>query len=290
MAHRSSVDLHDLPFNTSIMQVNIQGLRSHLAELCAVMRLCVAPPDIICVNETFLDDGVEIIEPEGYEIIGRRDRSFSGDERRCGGIIVHARASIASNVTLFETSAVSERMWFQMHSNNGPYLLCCWYRPPVQGEVASITSFMKELSLMRQQVIGTLLVGDLNLHCRRWLIHSAGNTCEGEMMRDECLKNGFRQLVREPTRGDHLLDLSITDIESAHASVSGKIADHAVVTTELNLTLPQTISHKRKVWSYTMADWNSFKGNVCAFDWSFMGHCDATRSAELLTESVLTVA
>ena len=116
----------DLPLSTNIMHVNIQGLRSHLAELCAVVRLSSAPPDIICINETFLDDGVKNIEVEGYEIIGRRDRSFNGDERKCGGIIVFARSNIASNVTLIETSAVSERMWFQMHSNNGPYLLCCW--------------------------------------------------------------------------------------------------------------------------------------------------------------------
>ena len=75
----------ELPLDTTIMHVNIQGLRSHLAELCAVVRLCSTPPDIICINETFLDDAVESIEIEGFTVVGRRDRSHGGDDRKCGG-------------------------------------------------------------------------------------------------------------------------------------------------------------------------------------------------------------
>ena len=71
--------------------------------------------------------------------------------------------------------------------------------------------------------------------------------------------NGLRQLVQKPTRFDNLLDLSVTDIESAHATVSAKIGDHAVVTTSLNLALPKISSHSRKVWSYAKADWIGLK-------------------------------
>ena len=38
---------------TLIMHVNIRGLKSHMAELCAVVRLRDPKPDIICINETF---------------------------------------------------------------------------------------------------------------------------------------------------------------------------------------------------------------------------------------------
>jgi hypothetical protein len=181
-------------------------------------------------------------------------------------------------------------MWFLMHSNNGPYLLCAWYRPPVQGEVESITSFEEELIRLRRHALGVLVKGDLNLHCQRWLFHSDGNTKEGDLMRDACSRNGLRQIVRKPTRFDNLLDLSITDIEAAHASVSAKIADHAVVTTSLNLALPKTSSHSRKVWSYAKADWIGFKGDVRGVDWTFLRHCDATRSAEMMMELILTAA
>ena len=95
------------------MHVNIHGLRSHLAELSAVIRLASAPPDIVCINETFLDDGVKEVELEGYNVVGRRDRSCSGDNRNCGGVVVFAKTELADHVTLSLKSEDSERMWFQ---------------------------------------------------------------------------------------------------------------------------------------------------------------------------------
>ena len=141
--------------------------------------------------------------------------------------------------------------------------------------------------MVENACIGTLLMGDLSLHYRRWLIHSDGNVREGEMMRDICLKNGLRQLVREPTRGEYLSDLAITDIESASVYVASKIADHAIVIARLNLTLPQTAAHKRKVWSYMKADWGGLKEELQETDWSFIASCDASRAAVLMTELIL---
>ena len=273
--------------DTCIMHVNIQGLRSHLAELCAVIRLSAAPPDIVCVNETFLDEGIEEIALEGFDVVGRRDRSHNGDERKCGGVIVYARSAIANHVTLISISGESERLWLQMHTNNGPYLLCAWYRPPVQGEVDSITSFDAELDQLRGNVLGTLLVGDLNLHLKRWLVHSANNTKEGELMRDICLKTGLRQMVREPTRGDHLLDLVVTDIESTSVFITSQIADHCVITARLNLSIPRTASHSRTVWSFNKANWEGMNEELRAVDFS---SCIGSPAAHSATELILEVA
>jgi exonuclease III len=251
------------------MHVNIQGLRSHLAELCAIIRLSSTPIDIVCVNETFLDDGVEHIELEGFKAVGRRDRSYNGDDRRCGGIIVFARSEIADHVTLLLISEVAERMWIQLHTNNGPYVLCVWYRPPGQGEVQSIESFVAELDQLRDGALGVLVVGDLNVHSKRRLIHSNGNSTEGELMREHCLRQNLRQMMRRPTRGDYLLDLVITDIDSVSVSICPKIADHAVLLVRQNLSPPECFSHSRKVWSFSKADWEGLKHDLAAADWSF---------------------
>ena len=96
--------------DATVMHVNIHGLVSHLAELIEVIRLSDSPLDIVCVNETFLNDSMQVIELEGFDTVGRRDRSYSGDKRDCGGIIVFARRSVAGHVTLLETFAVSERV------------------------------------------------------------------------------------------------------------------------------------------------------------------------------------
>ena len=86
--------------DTNILHINIQGLRSHRAELCAALRIEKPTPDIVCINESFLDEGTEELEIEGYRLVGQRDRSYSGDKRRCGGIIMYAREAIADHVTL----------------------------------------------------------------------------------------------------------------------------------------------------------------------------------------------
>jgi hypothetical protein len=177
------------------MHVNIQGCSTkHLAELSAYIRLCSSSPDIVSVNETFLDPSIEDVELEGFAVVGRRDRIYSGDERKCGGVIVFARSGIADHVTLLEISDNSERMWFQLHSSIGPFLLSAWYRPPQNGEVDSIVAFEEEYNRLRGHALGTILVGDLNLHCPRWLKHSSHNSKEGESMRNVCLKSGLRQI------------------------------------------------------------------------------------------------
>ena len=276
--------------DTCIMHVNIRGLLSHLAELSAFVRLCAAPPDIICVNETFLDVSIEEVNLEGFVVVGRRDRSYNGDERRCGGVIVFARNTIADHVTLLVTSDSAERLWFQLHTNNGPYLLCAWYRPPAQGEVQTIQSFRAELAQVRCSSIGTILIGDLNLHSLRWLVHSASNTNEGKQMQDLCKDEGLRQLVRKPTRGEYLLDLVITDIELATVEVSTMIADHAVLMVRLNLVLPESSSHRRKVWMFSKADWDGLKGDLSHSDWSFLDAGDTSEVADRMTRLVLSFA
>jgi len=97
-------------------------------------------------------------------------------------------------------------------------------------------------------------------------------------------------MIRGPTRGDYLLDLGITDIESASGSISTKIADHSIVTVRLNLALPQMAPHKRKVWSYLKADWDGLKRDLEHANWSFLECGDASHAAELMTELILEKA
>ena len=276
--------------DTNILHINIQGLRSHRAELCAALRIEKPTPDIVCINESFLDEGTEELEIEGYRLVGQRDRSYSGDKRRCGGIIMYAREAIADHVTLMSISSTAERMWVLMHTSLGPYLLCSWYRPPVQGEVQSINDFDAEYKQLQGCALGFILLGDLNLHSKRWLRFSSGNTAEGEKMREVCLEYRFRQLVKEPTRGEHLLDVCISNIESASVKVGGKIADHASVIAKLNLAIPESRAMYRTVWSFRDANWDELKKDLMEEDWTFLEHCGPSEAAEGMTRRILAAA
>ncbi len=124
-----------------IMHCNIRGWISHNAELAAVVRRLDRKPLLACLNETFLDKAVQQISLEGYSLIGRRDRR---DGRSGGGVVIFVKSEFVDSVTLVQDSEAAERLWCVVHSDHGPISVCCWYRPPEPGEVATIQSFKQE--------------------------------------------------------------------------------------------------------------------------------------------------
>ena len=125
-----------------IWHLNIQGLRSSLAELTGRIRLSERRPDMICINESFLDSSIGAVELEGYKEVARRDR-VDGSSR--GGIIVHGSGSVASQITFVLKSEDAERVWCIIHTDCGPYLLGAWYSPP-GAETGSILECVAEHS------------------------------------------------------------------------------------------------------------------------------------------------
>ena len=184
-----------------LWHVNIQGMISSAAELVARLRMSKIKPTIICINETFLDASIGDCPLEGYRLIGRRDRRWNLiDERKCGGVAVYGLTEQADSMTLLKYSPDSERIWILVHTDLGPYLLGAWYRPPVPGEVDSIKSLRKEWCELNEDAIGTVVIGDINIHHRKWLIKSARNSSEGEELLRFCTDFGMQQLVRDATR------------------------------------------------------------------------------------------
>ena len=59
--------------------------------------------------------------------------------------------------------------------------------------------------------------------------------------------------------------------------VSTKVADHYIITVRLNLSIPRTASHTRKVWSFAKADGEGLNGELHTADWS--GIHDSTAAA-----------
>ena len=101
------------------------------------MRGIEEKPFLVSLNETFLSKAIEHVELEGYHLLARRDRE--GQWR--GGVLVLALDEYASRITLVEISNAAERIWALMPFDQGPYLACCWYRPPNPGYVETIKSF-----------------------------------------------------------------------------------------------------------------------------------------------------
>ena len=252
-----------------------------MAELIGRIRLATETPHILCVNETFLDHTIGTVEIEGYDIIARWDRSY---ER--GGVCIFASCNIAQKVTHLSNSKDAERAWCMLHTDHGPFLLGAWYRPP-NSEVASIQSCEQEHDVLAEQALGTLLVGDLNVHHIPWLGHSRETSVCGKQLRLAAAHMGLKQVVREPTRGKYLLDLALTDVLGTVARILPKIADHSIVAVTMPLPIAEILEIERTVWKFATADWDRLEALLQEEDWSRISRMTPDNGASTLSETLL---
>ncbi len=184
-----------------------------------------------------------------------------------------------------------ERFWLLIHADIGPVLLCVWYRPPCAGEIGSIHGFIEEWHELSKSCVGTIIVGDLNVHHKYWLKHSASNSVEGSVLYHFCCDNGFRQLVKKATHEDgHTLDLVMTDLVEVHkVDVLPRIADHNVIRSFANLAVPQSGVRTRRVFDFQSANWVEINRALASLDWSWISSFECDEAAVHFTECVLDV-
>ena len=239
--------LHD---SFVVLHHNIRGFLSHHAEFEMVLA-SHGYPAFVCLVETFLDSSMLHPTLSGYELVSRRDR---GSDRFGGGVAVFAKSSLAARIVHLDDSAVCERSWHIIHSDHGGILLGVWYRPPAYGEVASICSLERELAANKRGCIGTLLVGDMNVHHSGWLSHSKGVTPEGRSLYKVCVENGLVERSARPTRGKYLLDLSLTDIPgTVVTSIHSGVSDHHIVLCDVMLKVSPSIQVRREGFIFSRA-------------------------------------
>ncbi len=190
-----------------IWSVNVRRFLKRRAELEA--RLMNSDVHILMLQETWLSDNVESITIPGFHLVGRLDRLL-GPKRGYGGIAILARDSL-TNIALLEYVGGAERMWCILHTHVGALLLGNWYRPPDEtGE--SMDTLVDEMRRLRPECVGVILVGDVNIHHKKWLKYSRENSTLGERLWGICRETGLKQCVRDPTRQKYLLDLVMSDV------------------------------------------------------------------------------
>lgn len=128
------------------------------------------------------------------------------------------------------------------------------------------------------------------MHQATWLRYTARNSSEGEILRSVCDAAGLQQLVWEPTRGEYILDLLLTDIDGVKCKVLPKVADHNALLVKWPLPAPKSIVIERTVWNYKEVDWDGLKSTLANEDWAWLYQVDVGASANQLTNFILVVA
>ena len=109
---------------------------------------------------------------------------------------------------------------------------------------------------------------DVNVHQRSWLRHSARDSPEGRALQSFCATHGLLEIVGKPTRGAHLLDVCLTDLDGrASAKVVAGISDHDAVTVKLRLSMPRNDEVRRVVHEYRRANWSGLKAYFSDVEW-----------------------
>ena len=118
-----------------------------------------------------------------------------------------------------------------MHTDLVQILFVLWYRSPSDSDpFAAIAEFETDFIRLSHGTIGTVVVGDLNIHHTRWLKCSNANTPEGTRLMRFCHLHNLSQMVKHPTRGEYLLDLVLTDLpQLITTAVTAPITDHNIV-------------------------------------------------------------
>ncbi len=278
----------DIVTSFRVFHLNVNGFDSHAHLLDALLKLHDFP-EFVALTETHLVPNVlKDIELSNYKLVSRRDRP---DGRGWGGVALFARADVHANIVLIQASDSIEAVWHTLHCDIGPILLGVWYRRPNPGEIASVESFDRELEAHSGH-IATMIVGDMNVHHEDWLRYSNGSSREGRLLEQVSASHGLKQRVKKPTRGSHLLDLVLTDIEGVYSEVVPGVldSDHHATIAAVNVTIPRSEAPSRECFDIAKAKWADLRRAFENEDWKgLIGSCDADSTANILHDYILRI-
>ena len=151
----------------------------------------------------------------------------------------------------------------------GPILAACWYRPPHPSELGTVHSLHTEWEQFAETSIGTIIVGDMNIHNPLWLRFSPliplrrARRCASGALRLGCM-NAFGHPPENP-----IYDLVLSDLnEHLEVRVAGEIADHRMIIATLALPPLHLTRSTRIGWIYRAATWKRLRMLLAETDWS----------------------
>ena len=268
------------------MEVNIRGLRSNIGELS---NLCLEKkPTIVIAVETFLDstvqDGADCISIPGYTMCCRRDRTGTSG----GGIVVYSLEGVAIHHDPQRDPKDLELMWLSVSLQSKKLLIGALYRPPSANN--DIIEYLDINTIPKIEEFGAhsvMLVGDFNVHHEDWL-GSRNTDSAGRRMLQIASGLGLDQIVNQPTRGDQILDLVLTDIPASSSTLANVgTSDHNPVLVKLDVAAFRDKPYQRRVWQYDKANYWEMRGYFTSVNWSgVFQEKDPERACNRVTENI----
>ena len=162
-----------------------------------------------------------------------------------------------------------ELIWFTVALQSQKLLIGAVYRPPRANndilEYLDVNSFPKMTECGAKSI---LLIGAFNVHHQDWL---NSQTTESAGRRTQQLSDnlGLQQIVKDPTTGENILDLAMTDLPATATTLTNiSTSYHNPVLIQLEISASYDKPNKRKVWCYEKANFRDMRGYLLSIDWS----------------------
>ena len=239
-----------------LVYLNARSLRSNRKRLSFDFEIIrqFNFPEIIVVTETWLDDSLpnSLFTCHPSYNMYRFDRP----QRTGGGVMVLVKNCIRSYVVTVPNAAELECLLVAIVIRKQKLFIGSVYKPNVADThlLQPLRDFVKFLSEKNGK---HLIVGDFNLPHVDWIHLTAPAAGKQDKFMRIFTKRGYRQVVKEPTRENVLLDLVFTDDHSLISETSVlppfSTSDHSIVSLRLNFgfKMPENFSIKWFQGSYT---------------------------------------
>jgi len=207
--------------------------------------------------ETFLDDTIlssQLCPPQYTPF--HRDCDWHG-----GGVLILIKFSLP-DIRRTDLKTHCEMLWVQIQTRDGPVLFGVFYHPTILEEMnAAISSIPGNYSIV---ICGDFYVPNIDWSVVTPIVSSPVNSTFCSLVHD----NFLTQLVSSPTRGDHILDLILTNNPSCVSNV--RVADNLPGSNYDAVEFALSVSSKSSqiLFNYSTCDLHKFQEVLSHILWN----------------------
>lgn len=262
-----------------ILNINFQSIVNKVPEFHCLID--TEKPDVIIGTESWLSPDIKDNEifPSDYTPY-RADRLTK--TTRSGGVFVLVSNSlVCSEQPQFRSEC--EIIWVKLEIvGSQPLYIAAFYKPK-EDDLDSLDQLRSSLELIADQKGTIMVLGDFNLPKFSWI------DCEPSIRHDCMCRSVYEnftdilddfnlvQMVTQPTRQDHVLDLLLTTNPTLVTKVIclPGLGDHDIVSAEVAVKPTQNKQKRRKIHLFSKADWTTFRSKMKTYQTKFLSeHSD----------------
>ena len=221
--------------------------------------------------------------PEGYMGRFRKDR-----KRGAGGVMIITEECYKIVDADITVQNENESVWAIITLKDlSKLVIGSFYCPPDKG-IQPLVDLEMELAQISEKFKNNpkttlILGGDFNAGGINWDLCTVDHDTSNRTLKEKLLsilsEAGLKQMQREPTRGQNLLDLFCCNKPSLVKSITSipGISDHNIVLADCKLKPSIITKPQRKIYQWSKADWHSLREQTVVFAEDFLASA-TTRS------------